>query len=101
MDHIRDSRSAAKDALRPSPSLLPALHFLEVSFLSPCRGSLLVDVETHSLYASGKPPAAASSREGSAQQLLGVSPLLPRGSISVTVRQPKKNKPLVEAVVSF
>jgi hypothetical protein len=95
IDHISDSEKAAGRA----PSPISALHFLEVSFLSPCKGSVDIDVETHSLYASsGSRRARGGGNGGAAGPQIS---LLPRGSIAVTVRQPKKHKPLVEAVVSF
>jgi hypothetical protein len=101
IDHIADSEKAAGRANSP----ISALHFLEISFLSPCKGSVEIDVETHSLYASTNLRGAALTQDPAAvpggRPAVARSRMLPRGSIAVTVRQPKKHKPLAEAVVSF
>ena len=110
--------SSAKASKSDSSNKLTAhstscLHFLEVSYLSPCRGSTSIDIETHSLVGlpaskqqkpEEKTTALLTNKASSSQNSGLGARSLPQGCVNAKLYSMKhgaRNKVAAEATMSF
>ncbi len=103
---VNKASKSVSHSKAPAPSA-SCLHYLEVAYLSPCRGSTSVDIETHSLVGPSSEDDSASLASKSNESLtnsgLGARSL-PKGCVNARIYSMKhgaKNKVAAEATMSF